>query len=139
MELVNTHMYYGLITLRVISPKFVKKAYYYEEEPPVINEISNNTKGLENKNEFKIESKEKGFFSVQIASYPNLKMAQDIERDLKSKTYPAFIQEVVLPGKGTWYRVRIGNFATKEEADLYAKNIRNIDPSINSTLVTLNN
>ncbi len=86
-----------------------------------------------------LESKEKGFFSVQIASYPNLKMAQDMERDLKSKTYPAFIQEVVLPGKGTWYRVRIGNFATKEEADLYAKNIRNIDPSINSTLVTLNN
>ena len=29
--------------------------------------------------------------------------------------------------------------ATKEEAELYAKTIRNIDPSINSTLVTLNN
>jgi len=117
----------------------VKKAYYYEEELPVINEISNNGNGLESKDEFKIESKEKGFFSVQIGSYPDLKMAQDMEKDLKNKTYPAFIHEAVLPGKGTWYRVRIGNFATKEEAELYAKNIRNIDPSINSTLVTLNN
>ena len=83
----------------------------------------------------KIESKEKGFFSVQIASYPDLKMAQDMEKDLKNKTYPAFIHEAELPGKGTWYRVRIGNFATKEEAELYAKNIRNIDPSIDKLLM----
>lgn len=116
-----------------------KRAYYYEKEFPPDDNIHNNTNVLENKKDVKVIPKEKGFFSVQIASYPDLGMAQNMEMELRNKTYSAFIQKADLPGKGTWYRVKIGNFTTKQEAELFAKNIINIEPSINSTLVTLNN
>jgi len=79
-----------------------------------------------------------GKFTIQIASFPELEEAQRMEQSLKLKSFPAFIQRTDVPGKGTWYRVRVGSFSTREEARLYGETIKNNEPSIGAVLITLN-
>jgi cell division septation protein DedD len=79
-----------------------------------------------------------GRFTVQIGSFPDLVSAQVVEQSLKSKSYPVFIQKAEVPGKGTWYRVRVGQFDTKQEAQQYGDGIKSSDPGIGAVLITLN-
>ena len=37
-------------------------------------------------------------------------------RDLKKKGYPAYARIGKVPGKGIWYRVRVGRFTSRREA-----------------------
>jgi cell division septation protein DedD len=77
-------------------------------------------------------------FTVQIASFPDLAGAQEMEQSLKLKSYPVVIQEAEVPGKGTWYRVRVGDFTTRQEAEQYGNNIKSSEPGIGAVLITLN-
>lgn len=79
-----------------------------------------------------------GGFTIQIASFPELDGAQRMERSLKLKSFPAFIQKTDVPGRGTWYRVRVGSFSTMEEARLYGETIKRSEPTIGAVLITLN-
>ncbi|HLE18690.1 MAG TPA: SPOR domain-containing protein, partial [Syntrophales bacterium] len=79
-----------------------------------------------------------GQYAVQLASFPDLRIAKEMERSLKSKTYPAYIETVDLPGKGTWYRVKVGGFTTEDEAKRYGNDIITAEPDVKSILVTLN-
>jgi len=55
-------------------------------------------------------------WSVQANSYPDAKSANDLVDRLKNKGYNAFVTEANVKGK-VWYRVRIGRFGSREEAD----------------------
>ena len=55
-------------------------------------------------------------WSVQANSYPDAKSANDLVDRLKNKGYNAFVTEANVQGK-VWYRVRIGPFGSREEAD----------------------
>lgn len=55
-------------------------------------------------------------WSVQANSYPDPKSANDLVDRLKNKGYNAFVTEANVQGK-VWYRVRIGRFGSREEAD----------------------
>jgi cell division septation protein DedD len=79
-----------------------------------------------------------GKYTVQIASFPQMEEAQRMEQSLKSKSLPAFIQKTDLPGKGTWYRVRIGRFTTLEQAKLYGESLKSSELGIEEVLVTSN-
>jgi cell division septation protein DedD len=79
-----------------------------------------------------------GSFTVQIASFPQLEDAQRMEQSLKAKSLPAYIQKTDLPGKGTWYRVRVGTFATLEQAKLYGESLKSGELGIKEVLVTSN-
>ncbi|MEQ9619301.1 MAG: lytic transglycosylase domain-containing protein [Deltaproteobacteria bacterium] len=85
-----------------------------------------------------VASDSNGSYTVQIASYPDLDIARKMEQALLSKTYPAYIEKADLPGRGTWYRVRVGKFTTKEEASRYGRDIQTDEPEVDSILVTLN-
>ncbi len=54
-------------------------------------------------------------WSVQVNSYPDEKSANDLIDRLKNKGYNAFVTEANIKGKA-WYRVRVGPFASREEA-----------------------
>jgi cell division septation protein DedD len=54
-------------------------------------------------------------WSVQVNSYPDAKSANDLIDRLKDKGYNAFVTEANIKGK-VWYRVRVGRFASREEA-----------------------
>ena len=59
-------------------------------------------------------------YNFQVSSWRNkLKAEQEVQR-LRGKGYDAFATEVFLPQKGgTWFRVRIGSFKTREEAEQF--------------------
>jgi cell division protein FtsN len=55
-------------------------------------------------------------WNVQANSYPDAKSAKDLVDRLKNKGYNAFVTEGNVKGK-VWYRVRIGRFGSREEAE----------------------
>jgi len=55
-------------------------------------------------------------FSVQVASVKNAEDADRLVRTLVKKGFAAFRNAAEVPGKGTWYRVRVGPYGSREEA-----------------------
>jgi cell division protein FtsN len=55
-------------------------------------------------------------FTIQVASLKNKTEAQKIVAQLQKKGYPAYRALGKVPGKGIWYRVRVGGYQTKTEA-----------------------
>jgi len=61
-------------------------------------------------------------FYVQVSSWKNLIKAEQETKRLKAKGLDAFIVKAYIEQfKGTWYRVRVGSFKTKEEAETFSR------------------
>ena len=54
--------------------------------------------------------------TIQVASFKDPNVADKMVEELKKKGYPAYRSLGKIPGKGIWYRVRIGYFSSKSEA-----------------------
>jgi len=54
--------------------------------------------------------------TIQVASFKNRKDADRLVAKLKKRKYPAYSAIGAIPGKGIWYRVRIGYFKTRAGA-----------------------
>jgi DedD protein len=65
----------------------------------------------------------KSHYTVQVASYPEKQPADDEAKKMRSRGYAAFVVASDVPGKGTWYRVRLGSFTNKSSAERLAKEI----------------
>ena len=78
-----------------------------------------------------------GKYTVQLGSFQNIDAAYSLEKKLLAKGYPCFVIKAAIPKKGTWYRVRVGTFQTKEKAAAYAKQLKNIE-KLEYSQVTLN-
>ena len=78
-----------------------------------------------------------GKFTVQLGSFQNAQSAFDFEKKLNAKGYPSFIEKIDIPNKGTWYRVRVGSFNTKEKAKEYADKLKSKE-KLDYSQVTLN-
>ena len=69
-----------------------------------------NSNNLRNINENKVKSKKNPLeveYSLQIASFRNLRRANDILEKLKYKGFSAYVQIADLGERGKWYRVRV--------------------------------
>jgi general secretion pathway protein A len=62
-------------------------------------------------------------YSVQVGSFRAREQAEVLRRHLTHKGYPARIRASIVPGQGTWYRVRVGHFANRETADQTAQRL----------------
>jgi cell division septation protein DedD len=80
-----------------------------------------------------------GIYTVQVGSFSSEDAAMRLERRLKSSGYPAFIKKTAVAGKGTWYRVRVGTFKTREEATAYGEALKSSEPGVKAIFVTINN
>lgn len=69
------------------------------------------------------EPADEGKYTIQISSFLERDQAQNLVRWLRERKYPAFLTSVEIPGKGTWHRVRVGRFTTKEIATRYQKEL----------------
>lgn len=58
-------------------------------------------------------------FTIQVASSRNRAIADSMVARLKAKGYPAYRESARLPGKGVWYRIRIGSFRDRNEANRF--------------------
>ena len=54
--------------------------------------------------------------AIQVGSFRNTNDAEKLGRLLNEKGYPAFKTMGAVPEKGIWYRVRIGYYASRDEA-----------------------
>ncbi len=59
-------------------------------------------------------------WTVQISAFPEQASAGHWVSDLKTKGYEAYMVEGAIKGR-TWYRVRVGRFATRKEAEALRK------------------
>jgi cell division protein FtsN len=56
-------------------------------------------------------------FTVQVSSGKDKKGAEKRVTTLINKGYPAYLVSSEISGKGTWYRVRVGEYRDKNEAE----------------------
>jgi len=72
------------------------------------------------------ESVSKSPFSIQIKAVQDFKEARGIIETVKKQGMDAHSSSIDIPGKGTWHRIYIGKFDTKEKAMefLKGKNIK---------------
>ena len=65
------------------------------------------------------------YFVVQVAAFRSSSISENEAGKYRNKGYNAFVEAAEIPGRGTWYRVRVGNFNSKEEAQIFSnKNVR---------------
>ena len=60
--------------------------------------------------------KDSGNFTVQLGASPDRKVAEKIEARARAAGLNPYVIAVDLGAKGTWYRVRAGAFASREDA-----------------------
>jgi cell division protein FtsN len=66
-----------------------------------------------------------GRFCVQVSSFRDRQRAQRLAVRLISKGYPSVrVASADVPGRGRWYRVRVGNFDARDKAERMAATIR---------------
>ena len=83
-------------------------------------------------------SKAGGGFTVQVASYREKGEAETLADRLTLKGYKPYVVPADLPGKGKWYRVRVGEFRTKREAASFGENLKRKERYIKSVYITEN-
>lgn len=65
-----------------------------------------------------------GAYAIQVASFTNKKGAEGLSQKLKRKGYDAYVTAGEVPEKGTRYRVRIGHYPNRAEAQKAAERIQ---------------
>jgi nucleoid DNA-binding protein len=58
-------------------------------------------------------------YVVQLSSWKSKLKAQAEVSKLRNKGLAAFVEEVSIPGRGIWYRVKIGNFRNQSDAEKF--------------------
>lgn len=56
-------------------------------------------------------------YAIQVASLKDANSAKIIRDKFRSKGYPAYTQEAVVEGRGQWFRVRIGPYSNRSQAE----------------------
>lgn len=62
---------------------------------------------------------------IQVASFSSKLKAEDMQRLLTEKSLTSYLQSSVVDGK-TWYRVRVGPYASKADAERWLTTIKKI-------------
>jgi DedD protein len=60
-----------------------------------------------------------GGYQLQVSSFRSQSEAQAFVDQLRARGHRAYAVEAHVPGRGTWYRVRIGPFGTQRSATVY--------------------
>ena len=102
------------------------KSEVRSQESGAKNKKTGNTKEKVAKRNTKDEplAKEKRF-TLQIAALKEKDKAEDVAGSLKKKGYEPYIVPVTIQSKGVWYRVRIGRFATRPDAQNIQAKLKN--------------
>jgi cell division septation protein DedD len=60
-----------------------------------------------------------GGYQLQVSSFRTQAEGEAFAEQLRARGHKAYVLEAHVPGRGTWYRVRIGPFATQHAATQY--------------------
>ena len=64
-------------------------------------------------------------YTVQVASFKEIESADEMVNRLRAKGFPAYHVHMDVPGKGAWFRVRVGAFADRSVAEHTLKGLKN--------------
>ena len=70
-------------------------------------------------------SKYKDYYIVQVAAYKTYEAADAEAEKFRNQGYNAFIEIAELPGRGTWYRIKVGDFTSVKHAEDFLNKNRN--------------
>jgi cell division septation protein DedD len=73
------------------------------------------------KSEVSVASPQAGKYTIQLGSYATMDEAKQFAEGFTVRGYNPILNEVIIPEKGTWYRVSLGLFGTVAEAKEYVK------------------
>ena len=59
-------------------------------------------------------------WTLQVSSHKGQEEAERMAAKLSNKGYAAYVATVELGERGTWHRVRVGQFSSKQEAEVLA-------------------
>jgi cell division septation protein DedD len=65
-----------------------------------------------------------GPWTIQVAAYADEAQANARRASLQSRGMTARVVRADLPGKGTWYRVQVGDFPTREAGMVFGRDLR---------------
>ena len=60
-----------------------------------------------------------GGYQLQVSSFRTTNEANGFADQLRARGHKAYVQEATVPGRGTWFRVRVGPFTTQHAAAAY--------------------
>jgi cell division protein FtsN len=66
-----------------------------------------------------VEASADGSWTLQLSAYQDKAEADRFAADLRGRGYAPYVVEAHVAGKGTWYRVRMGRFPSKDAAGRY--------------------
>lgn len=78
-----------------------------------------------------------GSWTLQLSAYQDRGEADRFAAGLRDKGYAPYIVEASIPGKGTWFRVRMGRFGSKDAASRYMDDFRR-ETAMNAIVTTAN-
>ena len=73
------------------------------------------------KGEVSVANAQTGKYTIQLGSYATMDEAKQFAEGFTVRGYNPILNEVIIPEKGTWYRVSLGLFGTVAEAKEYIK------------------
>ena len=121
------------------APAIASDQLQSKEEEFMSEELRKDKPTAKKEVQLNIPSEKRGVpsrYTLQVGSYRTIGEAAEQVALLKRRSLEAFYLEANVPGKGNWYRVGIGNFETKEEAEKMAqkwKALHSLPPFIITT------
>jgi cell division septation protein DedD len=67
-------------------------------------------------------------YTIQLGSFQQKEKAYALQNKLKKHGYLVYVTPKTIENKGIWYRVRMGNFNTPEEAQGWVSKLGNLSP-----------
>ena len=95
------------VTQKTTLPKETKPQESFEKKPVV-----------------KVKSSDIAKYTLQVGSYPSAAEASKAISYWQKKGYDSFMSIGEIPNRGTWYRVRIGGFGNKDDAQAFLKTFK---------------
>ncbi|NNG00929.1 MAG: SPOR domain-containing protein [Desulfobacteraceae bacterium] len=66
-------------------------------------------------------------YTIQVASIKKMAAADKLVEEFKAKGLPAYHVKANIPGKGTWYRIRVGAYQNKGAAAATVKQLKGMN------------
>ena len=95
-----------------------KEAITKEKKPGTIKrELASHEEVKEKTKAITAPTEKENLFYIQIGAYKLKNNAQNIADGFKQKGYPSMVINPLAPDKKPWYRVRVGGYKSREEAE----------------------
>jgi cell division septation protein DedD len=98
------------------KPKPLRKQSVSKAKKTLVSKKSATTRKKKTATVKKSAEKNKNF-TIQVAALKDLKIADNMVAKLKKRGYPAYRSMGKIPGKGIYYRIRIGSFKNRADAN----------------------